>query len=480
MKSTKECDVLIIGAGIMGATLAALLKQIKPHLSIKIIEKLDSCAQESSMALNNAGTGHSGFCELNYSIEKAIETCEAFEQSKQFWSYLSLTKHIEPNFINSLPHISFVEGKENVTELKQRWSEMTKICLFQDMEFSDDFFIISLWAPLLMKGRDPHIPVAATRMKRGTDINFGRLTSNLIDHLSNMRVDINYNEEVKDLHKSKEDNWWHVTTNNTLIKSPFVFIGAGGAALTLLEKSGIPEAKGYGGFPVSGQWLICDNPEIVEKHNAKVYGKPEIGSPPMSVPHLDARIIDGKKVLLFGPFAGFSTKFLKSGHWSDFFKSLKFSNVFTIISAGLRNIGLSKYLISEVTKTKNGRFKTLLKYYPNANINDWKPLVAGQRVQVIKRDKGIPTIEFGTEVVTSKDKSIAALMGASPGASVSVKIMLEVIEKCFHDKNWHYCQDRIKSMIPSYQDSLSEDEDLFERVEEFTSHGLKLKNTLNL
>jgi len=475
MKPIKECDVLIIGAGIMGATLATLLKQLKPHLSIKIIEKMDSCAQESSMALNNAGTGHSGFCELNYSIEKAIETCEAFELSKQFWSYLSLSNSIKPNFINSVPHISFVEGKDNVAELKQRWSEMTKICLFHDMEFSDDFFIIKLWAPLLMKGRDPKVPVAATRMKRGTDINFGRLTSNLIDHLSRMSVDINYNEEVKSLHKSKEDKLWHVTTNTEIIKASFVFVGAGGAALTLLEKSGIPEARGYGGFPVSGQWLICDNPDVVEKHDAKVYGKPEIGSPPMSVPHLDTRIIDGKKVLLFGPFAGFSTKFLKNGHWSDFFMSLRFSNVFTIISAGLRNIGLSKYLISEVTKTKQGRFKTLLKYYPTANINDWKPAIAGQRVQVIKRDKGIPTIEFGTEVVTSADKSIAALMGASPGASVSVKIMIEVIEKCFHNKRWSDCRDKIKYMIPSYEYSLSEDEDLFERIESFTSRVLKLK-----
>jgi len=478
MLKKKETDVLIIGAGIMGATLASLLKQLKPNLSICIIEKLNDCALESSEVLSNAGTGHSGFCELNYDLHKAVETCEAFELSKQYWSYLSLGKHIEPNFINSVPHISFVQGEKNVEELYQRYLKMKEICLFQDMEFSDDFAEIKKWAPLLMEGRDWKVPVAATRMKRGTDINFGQLTKNLFKHLSiyQSRFEVSYNEEVQSLYKNKEDNIWYVTTNKSLIKANFVFLGAGGAALTLLQKSGIPESKGYGGFPVSGQWLICDNSQVVWQHYAKVYGKPEIGAPPMSVPHLDTRIVDGRKVLLFGPFAGFTTKFLKRGHWTDFFKSLRFSNMFTILSAGLRNLGLSKYLVNEVTKTKEGRFKELLKYYPTANINDWKEAKAGQRVQVIKRDKGVPTIEFGTEIVTSADKSIVALMGASPGASTSVKIMLDVIEKCFHDKDWHYVRDRIRSMIPSYENSLSEDEDLFERVESFTSHALKLYN----
>ena len=479
MKSTKECDILLIGAGIMSATLAALLKQLNPGLSILMVEKLGDCAGESSMALNNSGTGHSGFCELNYNLEKAISTCEKFEESKQFWSYLVRRKFIKNDFINSVPHISFVEGKENVEELRNRYKEMKKINLFQDMEFSDDFFIISLWAPLLMKGRNPKSPVAATRMKRGTDVDFGKLTKGIVEYLNGSeKFEVAYNEEVKNISKLEYNLGWSVKTNTFDIKSKFVFVGAGGGALTLLQKANIPESKGYGGFPVSGQFMICDNPEIVNRHKAKVYGKPEIGSPPMSTPHFDTRVINGKEVLLFGPFAGFSTKFLKNGHWTDFFRSLRFGNIFTIISAGLRNLGLSKYLVNEVTKTKNRRFKELLKYYPNANINDWKTLIAGQRVQVIKKDKGIPTIEFGTEIVVSEDKSIVALLGASPGASVCVSSMLNVIEMCFKDKRWRYSRDVLRAVIPSYGNSLYDDDDLFESVEQLTSEILGLNKMI--
>lgn len=487
MKSKQEeYDVVLIGAGIMSATLGTLIKKIQPNWTIRIVERLESSSMESSNSLSNAGTGHSGFCELNYDLEKAIETCEAFEKSKQFWSYLVKNGDIEQNFIHQVPHISFVHGEKNVEALYKRYLEMKKICLFADMEFSDDFVEIQRWCPLIVEGRNSNEPIAATRMIRGTDIDFWKLTTGLIEFLKTKNVSINYNTEVTDL-KQNEDKSWNVflknipTKEKETIKAKFVFIGAGGASLTLLQKSGIPEVKGYGGFPVSGQWLICDNPQVVWRHQAKVYGKPEIGSPPMSTPHLDTRIIHDKKLLLFGPYAEFSTKFLKFGHWTDFFKSLRFSNIFVILSAGLRNLGLSKYLLSEVSKSHKTRFKTLLSYYPTANINDWKPLIAGQRVQVIKKDNGIPTIEFGTEIVTSKDCSIAALLGASPGASTSVNIMLEVIEKCFKQRNYReydYWMSLLRYMIPSSKDSLHEDEHLFKDVEKTTSEILFLNKEI--
>ena len=367
----------------------------------------------------------------------------------------------------------------NGDELKQRYLEMKKICLFADMEYSEDPEVLKTWMPLIVNKRDTSTPIAATRIKRGTDVDFGLLTSDIRYYLSNAGVDITCYQHVIDI--KREGIMWIVSIKNLYnnkvyqISTRFLFIGAGGATLPLLQKAGIPEADGYGGFPVSGQFLMCDNPEVVSKHSAKVYGKPAVGSPPMSVPHLDTRIIDGKKVLLFGPYAGFSTKFLKAGHWTDFFKSLRLSNIFVILSAGIRNLGLSKYLLTEVTKTNEGRFKTLLSYYPEANIKDWKPIIAGQRVQVIKKDKGIPTIEFGTEVITSEDHSLAALLGASPGASTSVHIMMELMFNCFgKGRDWTDFMSKLKKIIPSYGNYLNEDEDLFKEVERITATFLKL------
>ena len=484
-KEQKHTDALLIGAGIMSTTLASILKQLEPDWKIQIVERLSGPALESSNALNNAGTGHSGFCELNYDLEKAIHTCEAFEVSKQYWSFLSKAGLISPSFIHKVPHISFVEGEENVKELKQRYEEFRKVCLFEDMEFSDDINVINSWAPLLTEKRDTKKPIAATRVKRGTDVDFDKLTEELIGYIQKYGVKISYNEEVQTIKRhfdSDHRSFWKVEVKNLLTKetvvyiTKFLFIGAGGASLTLLEKSGIKEAKGYGGFPVSGNWLICKNKDVIKKHNAKVYGKPSVGAPPMSVPHLDTRIINGEKCLIFGPYAGFSTKFLKNGSWLDFFKSIRPGNLYAIISSGITNLGLIKYLFTQVFKTKKGKFKTLLEYCPSADIKDWEPLRAGQRVQVIKLEKGKGNIKFGTELVISEDKTIAGLLGASPGASTSVSVMIDVVESCFgHTKAWRDYLYKLNYMVPSYRSTLYDDKDFFYEIDEKTNVFLKLK-----
>lgn len=475
-----KCDILLIGAGIMSTTLAALLKQVQPELDIVIVERLGFEAKESSGAFNNAGTGHSGFCELNYDLKKAIKTCEAFEESKEFWAHLVRTGCIEPNFINTVPHVSFVQGKENVEFLRKRHEEFTAVSLFEDMEFSDDPEVIKKWTPLLMNGRDLSIPVAATRMKHGTDVDFGALTKSLTKYLTKVGVRFEFYQDVTDITKNLVN--WTVNLkdrfragNESQIRADFVFIGAGGAALTLLEKTGIPESKGYGGFPVSGQWLICEEPEIVHQHNGKVYGKPETGAPPMSVPHLDTRFIDGKKYLLFGPYAGFTTKFLKYGSWLDFFKSIRAGNIISILESGLRNLSLVKYLFTEVTKTKKSKFKTLQSYYPEAKMEHWKVAKAGQRVQVIKRENGKAIIEFGTEIVHSNDGTISALLGASPGASTSVHIMIKLIEECFKKHKHHdHWKKRLRTIVSSHAYPVSENKDVLDTVEESANKVLGL------
>jgi malate dehydrogenase (quinone) len=492
-KNIEKPDVVLIGAGIMSATLGVLLKQLHPPLSIHIFERLDMIAGESSDAWNNAGTGHSAYCELNYTPQredgsidtsKAIKIAESFELSREFWAYLVKQGFLQnpETFIHNVPHISFVWGKENVAYLRKRQEALVKSPLFKGMQFSDDFEQLRKWMPLVMNGRDRLIPVAATYMETGTDINFGVLTRELFAYLKKLEgVELHLHQEVTDLEK-QEDGSWNVKTKDEhthdkrIVNAGFVFIGAGGGALPLLEKSDIKEAEGYGGFPVSGQWLRCTNEKIIEQHHTKVYGKASVGSPPMSVPHLDSRIIEGKKALLFGPFAGFSTKFLKHGSYWDLPASLEFDNVLPMISAGLHNLPLTKYLIKQARQSPEDRLEALKEYFPQAQKEDWELVIAGQRVQVIKKDeKAGGVLEFGTEVIHEQDGSLAALLGASPGASTSVAIMLDILESCFSQRfrygDW---KEKIKEMIPSYGKSLSKDPELCLAIRKKSSEALNL------
>lgn len=443
----KRSDFLLIGSGIMSATLSSIISELDPKIKITILEKESDISNESSNAWNNAGTGHSSFCELNYTpikddnvdISKAIEIAKKYEKSKQYWSYL-LDKNIINNpkdFIRKVPHISFVKNQKDVEFLEKRYNKMKNIDLFNDMKFSKDPSIISKWIPIVMNGRND-TNIAATYMDIGTDVNFGELSKKLINSLipkNNFKLFLN--TKVVNI-KKHNDKWVVICKNNdTEVKfiTKYLFIGAGGASINLLEMSEIPESKNYGGFPVSGKWLVCKNDNVIKSHNAKVYGKAPVGSPPMSVPHIDTRIINGKKELLFGPYAGFTTKFLKNGSYLDLFKSITFDNLPTMITAGIDNIPLTKYLIEEVSKSKKSKFELLKEYYPEANEADWDIYDAGKRVQVIKKGvDGRGVIEFGTEIVISEDKTLSTILGASPGASTSVSIILELINNIFESK----------------------------------------------
>src|SRR5699024_138679 len=441
-KQTKR-DVILIGAGIMSGTLGSLLKELAPDMEITVFEKLEGPGEESSNEWNNAGTGHSALCELNYTnekpdgsldIKKAIKINEQFQVSKQFWSYL-VNKNLISNpedFITPLPHMSLVHGKENVEFLRKRYNVLSNNPLFKGMDFSDDPETLKEWIPLIMKDRTVTEPIAATKIDSGTDVNFGALTRRLFDHLENENVDVNYRHSVEDI-EQLSDGTWEVKVHDIdgekleYHTADFVFIGAGGGSLHLLQKTGIPEAKHIGGFPVSGLFMVCNNPDIIEQHHAKVYGKAKVGAPPMSVPHLDTRYIENKKSLLFGPFAGFSPKFLKTGSNMDLLDSVKPNNVFTMLAASAKEMKLTKYLVQQLMLSNDKRMEELREFIPNAKIEDWDIVIAGQRVQVIKdtEDGGKGTLQFGTEVVNGADGTIAALLGASPGASTAVNIMLE-------------------------------------------------------
>ena len=485
-------DVILIGAGIMSATLGTLLKELEPDWEITVFEKLDKAGEESSNEWNNAGTGHSALCELNYTVEKpdgsidiskAIRINEQFQVSRQFWSYLVKNNLIRnpQDFIRPLPHMSFVQGEKNVAFLKKRFKALSSIPLFQGMEFSDDPGKLMEWIPLMMKDRKLNGPIAATRIESGTDVNFGALTRMLFDHLKNKGVDIHYKHKVNDI-KRTSDGLWELKVKNldrgTVERhtAKFVFIGAGGGSLPLLQKTGIPESKHIGGFPVSGLFLVCNNPEVVAQHHAKVYGKAAIGAPPMSVPHLDTRYIDNKKSLLFGPFAGFSPKFLKTGSNLDLFASVKPHNLVTMLASGIKNMSLVKYLIQQLMLSKEKRIQELREFVPNAKSEDWDIVVAGQRVQVIKDTEtgGKGTLQFGTEVVSAADGSVAALLGASPGASTAVHVMLDVIKRCFpqHLNAW---EPKIKEMIPSYGVSLLQNPELIHEIHAYTARTLALE-----
>lgn len=460
--------VTLVGAGIMSATLGVLLKKLQPDIQITMLERLDTVAAESSDAMNNAGTGHAAFCELNYTpqketgdidVSKALKIASAFEVSKEFWASLVEAGHLRhpEQFIRQVPHISFVWGEANVAFLKKRYEALRIHPLFEDMVYSEDFDTLAEWMPLVMHGRDRTEPVAATRMDIGTDVNFGNLTRAMVDWLVQQNgVTVHLETEVRDL--ERRGGGWYVTTEHLTngklmyLQTDVVFIGAGGGALPLLEKSNIEEAEGYGGFPISGQWLVCTNPDVIRQHNAKVYGKASVGAPPMSVPHLDTRMIDGKQELLFGPFAGFSTRFLKNGSYWDLPASIEWANMFPMLAAGWHNLSLTKYLIQQVLQSPEDRLEALRAYYPEARMEDWRLEIAGQRVQVIKKDdEEIGVLEFGTELVSAADGSIAALLGASPGASTAVTAMIDVLKKCFAEEmQTDAWKTTLKKMVPSY------------------------------
>jgi malate dehydrogenase (quinone) len=490
----KTVDVLLIGGGIMSASLGTYLTELEPGWKVDVYERMDQVAEESSNAWNNAGTGHSAFCELNYTsegqdgsmdISKAVNVNEQFEVSKQFWAYQVEQGVLSnpPSFINNVPHMSFVWGEENIAFLHKRVDALQHSALFRGMEISEDHEQIRKWVPLVMEGRDPGQKVAATRMAIGTDVNFGEITRQLFASMTrNPNVSLHLRHDVRDI-KRNDDGTWNVLVadlanggRESVVKSRFVFIGAGGGALKLLQKSGIPEAEGYAGFPVGGQFLMTANPDLVARHTAKLYGKASVGAPPMSVPHLDTRVIDGKQVLLFGPFATFSTQYLKHGSLLDMFAALTAHNISPLLHAGLDNIDLSTYLMGQLMLSFDDRMAALREYFPNAKGEDWTLLQAGQRVQVIKKDPehgGV--LQFGTEVVAAQDGSIAALLGASPGASTAAPIMLSVLEKTFKDRiNSHEWQAKLKQIVPSYGQKLNSDLALTNQIREWSSARLQL------
>ncbi len=489
---TGDFDVVLVGAGIMSMTLATFLKELQPHLKIKIVERLEGEAQESSGPWNNAGTGHAANCELNYTpqmpdgsvnISKALEVNVEFDMSRQFWSYLIKKGAIQraDSFIHPVPHMSFVIGADRQAFLKKRHAAMSAHHCYRGMDYSEDHKQIAEWAPLIMEGRDPNQPVAATRMVTGADVNYGALTTNLLNYLRTQDgFSIDFSQEVTGLHRRTDGGWTIETKDEKThakqsLGARYVFLGAGGAALTLLQKSGIPEADGFAGFPVSGIWLRSGKQEIATRHMAKVYGMAASGSPPMSVPHLDTRYVDGKRWILFGPYAGFTTKFLKEGSLFDLPLSMRPENLLPLLAVARDNFALEEYLVGQVLQTKSHRFKALREFYPNLDEKDWEFDTAGQRVQIIKKDHArTGKLEFGTEIVSSADSSIVALLGASPGASTAVWIMVHMLENCFHQQLTGHWVPKLKEMIPSYGHDLKTDAALVERVRKDTAEVLGL------
>ncbi|MFU8927407.1 malate dehydrogenase (quinone) [Acinetobacter puyangensis] len=483
-------DVVLIGGGIMSATLGTYFNELEPDWQIQMYERLDKVGQESSNGFNNAGTGHSGFMEMNYTAEKdgkmdiskAENVASQFEVAKQFWSYQVKNGVLaEPKtFINPVDHIAFVWG-DNVNFLEKRHAAMIKSPLFQGMEITEDPNVIKQWAPLVMNGRKASEKVAATRMDIGSDVNYGAITTQLVDNLQKQsKFKLNVSTEVTGISPNADKTWTVQykdlkTGKAGHIKTRFVFIGAGGASVKLLQMTGLEEAKQYAGFPVGGEFLITDNPLITAQHTAKVYGRAELGAPPMSVPHIDTRYIDGKKYVLFGPFATYSNKFLKQGSQFDLLASTNRNNVLPMTAVGIENLDLVKYLISQVAMSDEDRLNELRKYYPEAQAKDWRPSQGGQRVQIIKKEPGKPAkLEFGTEVFVSNDRGLTALMGASPGASTSPYIMLNLLEKAFPEKTSGEWNAKLHDIIQSYQQDLSKNAALLDQIRQDTSKTLGL------
>lgn len=433
-------NVIIIGAGIMGTTLATLAKELAPELDVTILERLDHAGAGNSWVFNNAGTGHEANCELNYtpvdeeviSVEKALKIHAQFNIAKQFWAHLIEKGAIKDpkSFINRTKHCTIV-SEASIEELRLRFKEMSAHHFFENMQFSEDFDEIKSWIPYLMEERPRDQKMAATVIETGTDVNFGALTEQMAAHaVQELGVKIEYGTHVKRVHRSPTGRWLiEAEQNGSPIqhRADVLFVGAGGGAFPLLKKSHLPFRSRFSGFPVGGRFLQAPiSEEQAEQYRAKTYGKAAVGAPPMSVPHLDLRVAEGQHYLLFGPFASFKPVLEKGRGFFDYLSSMRLHDIPGLLNVALEHFPLVKYLVSETFKGEKSMFEELESFAPGMSRKfNWKAIEAGQRVQIIKDGD----LQMGTEILVSSDKTYGTLLGASPGASVSPEVMLRCLEQ---------------------------------------------------
>ncbi|MGW4636654.1 malate dehydrogenase (quinone) [Nocardia sp. NPDC004415] len=449
-ESAEVLDAVLIGGGVMSATLGALLGTLAPDWSIALFERLGEPAAESSHPWNNAGTGHSGLCELNYMPDPADGTRAAgiagqFALSRRFWSALARRGELDPGcFLTATPHVTVVFGERDIAYLRQRHATLSALPEFAGLDYTEDRAVIADWAPLLVRGRAVDEPMAATRHTAGTDVDFGALTRSLLSTMTDAGHAVRLHREITGLRRDA-DGLWTVRGRDLgsgrrfTVRTRFVFVGAGGYALRLLQRAKLPEVRGYGVFPLGAQFLRTDDPAVVAEHRAKVYSQADLGAPPMSVPHLDRREVDGTGALLFGPYATFSTRLLRYGKLTDLFTTIRPHNIVPLVAAGLQNLGLVRYLIGQLLASPRRKFAQLQRFYPTADPADWELVQAGQRAQLVKPDpRRGGVLEFGTELVTGADGTIAGLLGASPGASIAPAIMRDLLDRCFPHRRYEW------------------------------------------
>ncbi|MPM49082.1 Malate:quinone oxidoreductase [bioreactor metagenome] len=492
----EEVDVALIGGGVLSATFGLMLHMLQPDWTIIGFERLPKVAKESSNPWNNAGTGHSGLCELNYTKEKPdgsmdnskpIDINEQFQVSRELWAHFveqGVLGHPE-TFINACPHMSLVHGEEDIDFLRRRWEGLKDNPLFAAMEFSDDQEKIKEWAPNLVQGRDPQDRIAVTYDPTGTDVNFGSITRQLFNYLEFHGVFVETSKEITDLKQNSDGSWTLRVADHRrrdegrgpdkFVRAKFVFNGAGGWALKMMQKAGVPEVDGYALFPVSGAFLSTTDPQIVATHTVKVYGKAKVGAPPMSNPHMDARIINTNRSVLFGPYAGMDPRFLKFGSWLDMPKMIRSGNIMAVLNVAKDNLALIKLLAGMIFMTPKQKLAELREFSPSADMTDWRMIKAGQRAQIIKTnaDGRGGKLEFGTEVITNADGTLATVLGASPGASTAVPIMLQLLERCFPEKIEEWAP-KIQEVIPTYGKRLSDDPQLAYDTMKHTAEVLHL------
>lgn len=490
MAELARTDIVLVGAGIMSATLGALLRLLEPDWSVTVVERLDGVGAESSNPWNNAGTGHAGLCEMNYTptrpdgsidIGKAVLINEQFQVTRQFWAYAT-ENGILPDvrgFLHPVPHVSFVRGADGVDYLRRRRAALASNPLFAATELIEDPAEFARRLPFMAAGRDFAEPVALNWAAEGTDVDFGALSRQLIGYCVRTGVTTLFGHDVRNLAR-QPDGSWNVTVGNRRtgekrkLSAKFVFVGAGGDALPLLQKAGIPEIRGFAGFPIGGRFLRTASPARTAEHRAKVYGAPSPGAPPLGALHLDLRYVNGKPWLVFGPYAGWSPKFLKHGHFSDLPRSIRLNNLMSLLGVGVAELTLVNYLVDQLRLTEPERVRVLREFAPSATDSDWELTVAGQRVQVIRRDRrrgGV--LEFGTTMVGAADGSIVGLLGGSPGASTAVPAMLEVLARCFCNRYQSWLP-TLKEIVPSLGAELSREPALYEELRSWTATTLKL------
>ena len=485
-------DVVLIGGGIMSATLAALLEVVAPQWSITVFESAAGRRRRELARLEQRRHRPRRPVRAELHARRARRPGGPGQGRHDQRAVPGLPPVLvapgragltgaPKEFINPVPHVSFVTGEDGRAYMRARHEALAAQPLFDGLEYSDDPAELAEWTPLMMAGRDPRQLVAATRSAAGTDVNFGALTRMLLEDAADRGVAVHCQPARHEPRPARPTAAGRspcrdtVTGERRTVRRPVRLRRRRRRRAAAAAEGGHPGDRRASAASRSAASSCAPAPPSWSQHQAKVYGQAAVGAPPMSVPHLDPRVIDGDHSLMFGPYAGFSPKFLKAGSMFDLPRSVKPNNLGSMLGVARTELALTRYLVNELLQSGADRHQTLRAFVPDgrrARLGDdhRRPARPGHQAGPGDRPRRAPVRHRGRRRRRRHDRRPARRL---PGASTAVSAMLDLLERCFPDRMPAW-RPALQEAIPSYGRSLADDPALLAEVRASTMQTLEL------